>query len=544
MMREIAIKRVKDNWIDEFSNLLDKVENKEFKKALSFYKENYFEGVSRFLVEPKTTGYEDLFTNNGFTDIYVDTYRNIGTSFANWYAKSIGSLLKKQDVSGYKDIWEAAFAEEGRKIAGNRVTLVSGTAKATLKKELKRFMQDPEFMASDVRTKARILRTRFNQYSNYQAQRLVRTEATNAANQGTMRSALDIYGKNELQKEWITANDERVRSNHAVANGQIVDFEDKFLVGGEYLDRAGDPRGSAANVINCRCSIAPFPKQSDQLVNVLPPINPVPVVAQQITPKPVGQVTPETTAQVKTVKEFKEKFANKFNEQDINVNRVSVGRGIDVKDLNKMIDKFDDLSKKYNVSEYRKNSTINLKFTGGRGYRGRVRYNYYGRQFDSQGNIIGMGRFGKVSEIDFGRGYNANDIYSKGRFIDERTAENPLSTKNKISTRGKSVSDKENWEVTTLSHEFAHYIDIYEVSPKRDTFWKELIEIRKEYHDELKTWYRRNNAKRYNEIFLGNYSHTHIDEFFAEAFAEFETRKNPSKYAKLIGELTIKYYGK
>ena len=55
MMREIAIKRVKDNWIDEFSNLLDKVENKEFKKALSFYKENYFKGVIRFLVKPKTT---------------------------------------------------------------------------------------------------------------------------------------------------------------------------------------------------------------------------------------------------------------------------------------------------------------------------------------------------------------------------------------------------------------------------------------------------------------------------------------------------------
>ena len=70
---------------------------------------------------------------------------------------------------------------------------------------------------------------------------------------------------NELQKEWIAARDERVRSAHAVANGQIVDFEDKFLVGGEYLDRAGDPRGSAANVINCRCSIAPFPKKSDQL---------------------------------------------------------------------------------------------------------------------------------------------------------------------------------------------------------------------------------------------------------------------------------------
>ncbi len=273
MMREIAIKRVKDNWIDEFSNLLDKVENKEFKKALSFYKENYFEGVSRFLVESKTTGYEDLFTNNGFTAIYVDTYRNIGTSFANWYAKSIGSLLKQQDVSDYNDIWEATFAEEGRRIAGNRVELVSGTAKETLKKELKRFMQDPEFMGSDVRTKARILRTRFNQYSNSQAQRLVRTEATNAANLGTMRSALDIYGANELQKEWISANDERVRDGHRTAGDKflgsgkpsIIDFDDKFEVNGEFLHRAGDPAGSPANVINCRCSIAPFPKKSDQL---------------------------------------------------------------------------------------------------------------------------------------------------------------------------------------------------------------------------------------------------------------------------------------
>ena len=34
---------------------------------------------------------------------------------------------------------------------------------------------------------------------------------------------------------------------------------DPFLVGGEQLLYPGDPAGSSENVINCRCSVAPFP---------------------------------------------------------------------------------------------------------------------------------------------------------------------------------------------------------------------------------------------------------------------------------------------
>ena len=35
------------------------------------------------------------------------------------------------------------------------------------------------------------------------------------------------------------------------------------------LDRAGDPAGSAANVVNCRCAIAPFPKAEAQTITPL-----------------------------------------------------------------------------------------------------------------------------------------------------------------------------------------------------------------------------------------------------------------------------------
>lgn len=276
----MIIKKIKSDWINEFSNRLDKAENKELNKVRRFYKENYNKAIDAFLDSRQTTQFEGVFQPSGFDNIYNSIYTNIGVSFALWYSKSIERLTKQQDVSNYNDTWESAFAAEGKRIAGKRVTLVQGTAKATLTKELQRFMKDPQFMSLNEREASRILRSRFNQYSNSQAKRLVRTEATNAANLGTMRSALDMFGADSLQKEWIAALDERVRSAHAGANGQVVDFNEKFTVGGELLDRAGDPSGSARNVINCRCSVAPFPREEVENVNYISEIGAALVVSE------------------------------------------------------------------------------------------------------------------------------------------------------------------------------------------------------------------------------------------------------------------------
>lgn len=56
-------------------------------------------------------------------------------------------------------------------------------------------------------------------------------------------------------KRWVTMHDDRVREGHSAADGQEVPLGSPFVVDGEYLQYPGDPRGSAGNVVNCRCVV-------------------------------------------------------------------------------------------------------------------------------------------------------------------------------------------------------------------------------------------------------------------------------------------------
>ena len=142
--------------------------------------------------------------------LYSNIYINIGVKFAKWYAQNFDKVVSKQnDVSGYSDIWAERFNTVSQQIAAERVTLVQGTAKATLIKVFKQLSSDPEFMVMNEREAQRILRQKFGQYSKMQAERLIRTEATNAANIATLQSATDMFGKENLQKEWMTSIDGR-----------------------------------------------------------------------------------------------------------------------------------------------------------------------------------------------------------------------------------------------------------------------------------------------------------------------------------------------
>lgn len=64
-----------------------------------------------------------------------------------------------------------------------------------------------------------------------------------------------ITDKN-LQKQWIAILDNVTRDAHADADGQIVDFDEPYIVMGQQLMVPGDMDLGATidNVINCRCS--------------------------------------------------------------------------------------------------------------------------------------------------------------------------------------------------------------------------------------------------------------------------------------------------
>lgn len=63
-----------------------------------------------------------------------------------------------------------------------------------------------------------------------------------------------------LERSWLSRRDGKVRTgkyDHLEPDGQVVAITAKFLVSGEFLRFAGDPSGSAGNVINCRCTQKP-----------------------------------------------------------------------------------------------------------------------------------------------------------------------------------------------------------------------------------------------------------------------------------------------
>tara|TARA_R110000796_G_scaffold62237_5_gene143622 strand:- start:2686 stop:3513 length:828 start_codon:yes stop_codon:yes gene_type:complete len=252
----------RDNWQREFEKQIGIAERRNLPKIKKFYKTEYKKGVDSFL-SMNQTNFDVLFNVTTLSKLYRDLYQDIGMQFAKWYARHFDKYISKGvNPNQYESFWMDRFAYFGSIIAAQRVTLVSNTAKQTLIALTQRLMSDPEFMMMSYVEQARILNSRFGQYSLMQALRLIRTEGTNIANYATMQSAQSIFPASQLKKEWIASFDDRTRDTHAEADGQIVMQADPFLVGGEQLLYPGDPAGSSTNVINCRCSVAPFPVEN------------------------------------------------------------------------------------------------------------------------------------------------------------------------------------------------------------------------------------------------------------------------------------------
>lgn len=80
------------------------------------------------------------------------------------------------------------------------------------------------------------------------ANTIARTEVIRAANVGHSIGASQF--PYQVIKGWSAANDHRTRHSHILVNGQWVEENETFSNG---LLFPGDPEGSAAEVINCRC---------------------------------------------------------------------------------------------------------------------------------------------------------------------------------------------------------------------------------------------------------------------------------------------------
>ena len=87
------------------------------------------------------------------------------------------------------------------------------------------------------------------------AERIARTETHTAFERGSYEQAKELRTLGlDIVSEWAAVEDKRTRPDHAEADGQTVDIGKPFTVGNEAMRFPGDPRASARQVINCRCT--------------------------------------------------------------------------------------------------------------------------------------------------------------------------------------------------------------------------------------------------------------------------------------------------
>jgi hypothetical protein len=202
-------------------------------------------------------------TEDKIKEMFVDIYTTVGYDYNKRIKKEIERTTKNILFSDsfLQDILVFLSGEGGAKIVSVRGTLIEDIIKA-IEDKLK---NDTSLI--NLQNAIYEIVQRSQQFYKWQALRIARTETTFASAYAAMRAA--SQSNFEMTKEWVAAKDDRTRRDHRLENGQIVDFNDPFIMNdGSQLQYPGDPKGTAAQVINCRCTIA-FKAKKDKDGNII-----------------------------------------------------------------------------------------------------------------------------------------------------------------------------------------------------------------------------------------------------------------------------------
>jgi uncharacterized protein with gpF-like domain len=161
--------------------------------------------------------------------------------------KASGMLLERKDFAAV--LTEFAFRYIAGEAIRQRITAVAETTRSQIIRAVAKGFADG-LGQSGV---AGYVRDLVPSFSFSRSALIARTETHGAANYGANVAAKETGL--DLKREWISAEDERTRESHAIANGQIVGMDQPFDIGGSALSFPGDPAGPAAETINCRCVI-------------------------------------------------------------------------------------------------------------------------------------------------------------------------------------------------------------------------------------------------------------------------------------------------
>lgn len=192
--------------------------------------------------------------DGGDTDDAIEAHerrmRSIWVAYASDTYRRFGKRLI--DRAGRKDaasFFEQLLVEYIREWGARKVTQITTTTASQIRDVIREARG--EGLGVDVTAK-RIRDQVGGAMSQMRAHVIARTE-THSAAMSANTDAVDALRVPGLVKEWVSASDERVREDHAEADGQKVGKDEYFTVGGARLLFPGDPSAPPEQVIMCRC---------------------------------------------------------------------------------------------------------------------------------------------------------------------------------------------------------------------------------------------------------------------------------------------------
>ena len=213
----------------------------------------------------------DATTDGASIDVAIDKYFKLDETAAAtkrtlapaWiYAMEAGrdhanSMLERKAASDLSitnqmfNIWVEQYGLEKAKE-------INDTTNKMLKKKLTTVLADSiangDSLANRIKKLIAATDGVYENMSKIRAELIARTEATTTVNYGSFAT---YKAEDVKEKEWIYTHDDRTRDAHKDIDPVIVGIDESFNVGGEMMSFPGDPTASAANVCNCRCTIAP-----------------------------------------------------------------------------------------------------------------------------------------------------------------------------------------------------------------------------------------------------------------------------------------------
>lgn len=172
----------------------------------------------------------------------------------SWQEKKgfFDSLLESQWIARARYYVNTVGSERIRKIA------------ETTRNKVRQFLTDAIKEGWSVNRTATELTSYAQALNKSRAIVVARTELISASNFGALQGAKAT--KLKLDKFWIATGDTRTRDTHRHVNGQTVDIDAPFKVGGYLMSHPGDGSSGAPakELVLCRCAMGFKPKAAPQ----------------------------------------------------------------------------------------------------------------------------------------------------------------------------------------------------------------------------------------------------------------------------------------